>query len=114
MISPLDEFYLQQPEPLKGCMLFLRQWFLKNDCTEAFNYNTPFFRFKGKPFCYLIIKKDKRSMYVGFMKGRSLQHEKLFSDGRKVVKLFYIDPEKEVPLKDLKAIVASAKKLYAE
>ena len=57
MISPVDEFYLQQPEPLRGCLLFLRAWLLKEECTEAFNYHTPFFRYKQKPFCYFILQK---------------------------------------------------------
>ena len=112
MISPVDEFYLQQPEPLRGFLLFLRAWLLKEECTEAFNYHTPFFRYKQKPFCYFILQKNKSIMYIGFMKGRQLHHANLHSEGRKVVKLFYIDPEKEVPLKELQAIVSSARKLY--
>jgi hypothetical protein len=50
-----DLFYLEKEEPVKGCLLFLRQHILSYDknITEAWKYRMPFYCYNGKMFCYL-------------------------------------------------------------
>jgi hypothetical protein len=59
MIHLLDNFYLQQNDPYRGCMLALRDIVLKQDTaiTHEWKYGMPFFCYKGKMFCFL----DKES-----------------------------------------------------
>ena len=50
MLRETDNFYLQKDEPVKGCLLFLRNYILNYDknITEAWKYGMPFFCYKGK------------------------------------------------------------------
>ena len=54
-MKALDDFYLQQNEPVKSCLLALREIILSQDAdiTNALKYGMPFFCYKGKMFCYL-------------------------------------------------------------
>jgi hypothetical protein len=58
-MTPLDNFYLQQDEPVKGTLLALRESILRQDgdVTGAWKYGMPFFCYKGKMFCYLWMHK---------------------------------------------------------
>ena len=51
----IDNYFLQKDEPVKGCLLFLRDHILAYDkgITEAWKYRMPFYCYKGKMFCYL-------------------------------------------------------------
>jgi len=55
----IDDFYLQKEEPVKSCLIFLRNYILNYDSniTEAWKYKMPFFCYKGKMFCYLWVHK---------------------------------------------------------
>ncbi len=46
----IDQFYLAQAEPIKSCLVALREIILQqdNDVTETWKYGMPFFCFKGK------------------------------------------------------------------
>jgi len=44
MLREIDNFYLQKAEPVKSCLLFLRNYILHHDknITEAWKYKMPF------------------------------------------------------------------------
>ena len=50
-----DNFYLQQEEPIKGCLLALKEIILSQDedISNEWKYGMPFFCYKKKMFCYL-------------------------------------------------------------
>ena len=50
MLSDLDNFYLDKDEPVKGCLLALREIILSHDknITTAWKYRMPFFLLQRK------------------------------------------------------------------
>jgi hypothetical protein len=70
-MKELDHFYLQQDEPIKGCLLALRQIILSQDkeVTNVWKYGMPFFCYKGKMFCYLWFHKKHKQPYIGIVEG---------------------------------------------
>ena len=112
MLNPLENYFLKQPEPQQSCMLFLRTWFIEQGLEEQFKYMTAMYHFKGKPLCYLSVSSKEKNLYVGFIKGHLMKHPKLEQEGRKQIKVIYLNPEKDLPVKTLTEIVKMAKKLY--
>jgi len=53
MLRDIDHFYLQKEEPVKSCLIALREINLKQDQEIQLPGNTecPFFCYKGKMFC---------------------------------------------------------------
>ena len=49
---------------------------------------------------------------IGFVKGYQVEHRKLAGEGRKQIKVFRIDAEKDIDVKALKKITALLKKCY--
>jgi hypothetical protein len=64
-MKEIDNFYLNHDEPVKGCLLALREIILSQDkdVTAAWKYGMPFFCFKGKMFCYLWVHKKHKQPY---------------------------------------------------
>jgi len=89
----LDSFFLKIPEPQQSCLLFLRQFFINElKLDEAWKFNTPFYYFKGKWFCYLSYSaKRKHEIYIGFVKGHLIEFPNLVSEGRKQIKVYRIN-----------------------
>lgn len=112
MLNPLENYFAKQPEPHQSCMLFLRKWLIEQGLDEQYKYMTAMYFFKGKPFCYLSVSSKEKNLYVGFMKGHLMKHPKLEQEGRKQIKVIYLNPEKDLPIKTLNEIVKAAKKLY--
>jgi hypothetical protein len=75
-IGDLDNFFLNQKEPVKGCLLALREIILKHDphISAAWKYGMPFFCYKGKMFCYLWLHKKFEQPYLGIVEGKRLNH----------------------------------------
>ena len=112
MLNPLENYFLKQPEPHQSCMLYLRKWLTAQGLEEQYKYLTAMYYHKGKPLCYLSVRTKDKQLYIGFMKGYLMKHTKLEKEGRKQIKVLYLDPEKDVPVKILSEIVNKAKKLY--
>jgi hypothetical protein len=110
----LDLFYLQQEEPIKGCMLFLRQHILNFDknITEAWKYRMPFFCYKGKMFCYLWTHKKNGLPYIGFVEGRKIDHPALIIEDRARMKIMLLDPNTDVPIETINVILKMGIDLY--
>ena len=114
MLSDIDHFYLQKEEPVKSCLIALREIILKQDpeIRVAWKYGMPFFCYKGKMFCYLWVHKTIKQPYIGFVEGKYLNHPKLLIEKRARMKIFLCDPEKDLPVKTIETILKQSLDLY--
>ena len=110
----VDNFYLQQDEPIKGCLLALRKIILSQDkeITNEWKYGMPFFCYKGKMFCYLWVHKKYRQPYIGIVEGKHFNHPNLIIEKRSRMKIMLFDPNKDLPLTTIKTILRKAIHLY--
>jgi hypothetical protein len=114
MLRPIDNYFLQQPEPAKSCLQFLRAHILRSDpnVTEAWKYGMPFFCYNKKMFCYLWTHKKCGQPYIGFVEGHHLNGPDLLSEKRARMKILLIDPAKDIPLKRINSLLKQALALY--
>lgn len=110
MSTKLDEFYLQQDEPLKSCFFALRDLILAHDpdITNAWKFNMPFFLYKGKMFCYLWTHTKLQQPFIGFSEGKRMEHPQLTFENRSRIKIMIIDPEEELPENGINEILTMA------
>ncbi len=110
----LDLFYLQKDEPIKGCLLFLRQHILNFDknITEAWKYRMPFFCYKGKMFCYLWVHKKNGLPYIGIVEGRRIDHPDLIQEDRARMKIMFVDASADLPVNTIDTILKIALSFY--
>ena len=115
-MNALDNFYEQQEEPVKGCMLALRSIILKQDShiSVAWNYSMPFFCYKGKMFCYLWMHKKMNQPYIGIVEGRYFDEPFFIQEKRSRMKIMLIDPDKNIPVKIVEAVLQKALNLYRD
>lgn len=114
MPTPLDNFYLQQTEPVKSCLLALRQIILKQDAdiTTAWKYGMSFFCYKGKMFCYLWVHKKLLQPYIGIVEGKRFDHPGLIIEKRARMKIMLFDADEDLPLETIEEILKLAIDLY--
>jgi hypothetical protein len=114
MLTQLDNFYLQKAEPVKGCLLALREIILKQDkdISVAWKYGMPFFCYKGKMFCYLWVHKKLHQPYIGIVEGKRLDHPNLIIEKRSRMKIMLFEADQDLPLKAIQAILKQAIDLY--
>jgi len=116
MLKDLDNYYATKDEPSKSCLLAMRSLILKHDkdITEAWKYKMPFFCYKGKMFCYLWIQKNTNIPYIGIVEGKRIDHPCLIIEGRSRMKIMLIDPDKDIPLKEINKILKQAIGFYKD
>ena len=113
MQSETDNYFLTLTEPSQSALLFLRQFFMvEMGLTEAWKFNTPFYYYKNKWFCYLIYIKKKDETYISFVKGNKIEFPNLLSEGRKQMKIYKINPSENINKSELNEIVTQLKKFY--
>ena len=107
-------FYEAQTAPVKECLLALRSIILAQDkdITTAWKYSMPFFCYRNKMFCYFWFHKKYKLPYIGFVEGKHLDHPKLIQETRSRMKIFLLDPEKQLPVKDIKLLLKTALDVY--
>lgn len=113
MEDQIDNYFLTLPEPEQSALLFLHQ-FLMNDIGLQFKrkFNTPFYYYNGKWFCFVSYDGKKRDIYISFVKGNQVTHPKLLSEGRKQMKIYKILPKKNINVNELIKISNALKKCY--
>jgi hypothetical protein len=113
-MKELDIFYLQKEEPVRGCLLFLREHILNydKDITEAWKYKMPFYCYKGKMFCYLWVHKKIGLPYIGIVEGRKIAHPLLIQEERARMKIMLLDPRIDLPITTINSILNDAINLY--
>lgn len=114
MLGETDNFYLQQEEPLKSCLLALRNFILGHDknITEAWKYKMPFFCYGKKMFCYLWIKKKTGQPCLGIVEGKRINHPRLVAGERSRMKILLLDPEKDIPIRVIRTVLDHAIRFY--
>ena len=114
MLRPIDNYFLQQDEPAKSCLQFLREYILKQDpgISEAWQYGMPFYCYNGKRFCYLWFHKKYHQPYIGIVEGKLITHPDLIIEKRARMKILLLDPEKDLPIKKITGILKEVLALY--
>jgi hypothetical protein len=110
MLSLLDQFYVDQNEPLKSSFLALRDIILQHDknITNAWKFNMPFFLYKGKMFCYIWTHKKLQQPFIGFSEGKRMEHPGLTFENRSRIKIMVLDGEKALPVDTIKEVLDMA------
>jgi Domain of unknown function (DU1801) len=114
MLRPIDNYFLRQVEPVKSCLQFLREHILKQDenITETWKYGMPFYCYNKKMFCYLWTHKKYRQPYIGIVEGWQIDHPDLIMEKRSRMKIFLLDPAKNIPIKKINSILKEVIGLY--
>ncbi len=114
MLREIDTFFLEKNEPVKGCLLFLREFILAYDknITEAWKYKMPFYCYKGKMFCYLWVDKKTKQPHIGIVEGRKIEHPLLIIEKRSRMKIMKLDAGEDVPVKTIDTILKMALDIY--
>lgn len=110
----LDKYYWQQEEPVKSCLLALRDIVLSQDpkITNEWKYKAPFFYYNRKMFCYLWIHKKYKQPYLGIVEGRRLNHPELITEKRSRIKIMLLNPVEDLPVETIVNILQDALNLY--
>ena len=114
MLDILSNYYLDQEEPLKSCLLALRDVILKQDedIIETVKYGMPCFCYKKKIFCYLWTDKKTEEPYILMVEGKYLSHPSLEQGNRSKMKIFRVNSNEDLPIKTIEFILNDALSLY--
>jgi hypothetical protein len=114
MIENLQNFYLQQNEPNKSCLLALRSIILNLSplMTETVKYGMPCFCYKEKRFCYVWTDKKNQEPYILMVDGNLLDHPELEQGKRLKMKILRVNPNLDLPLSIILKILKSALALH--
>jgi len=116
MLRPIDQWYLDKEEPARSCLQVLREYVLQlhPSINEAWKYRMPFFTINGKMFCYLWTDKKTGAPYIGIVEGNKINEPLLVQEKRARMKIFVIDPAKDLPMKDISRVMKKVLKLYLD
>jgi len=114
MISELNNFYLNHVEPNRSCLLALRQLIFGQDMniSETQKYGMPCFCYGKKACCYLWTDKKTNEPYILFVEGKHLSHPLLEQENRSRMKIFRINPMKDIPVDTIRLLLNEALDLY--
>ncbi|PKB14967.1 DUF1801 domain-containing protein [Flavobacterium sp. 5] len=114
MVQQLQNYYLNKEEPNKSCLLALRNIILNQDAhiTETVKYGMPCFCYKKKMFCYLWTNKKTDEPYILMVEGKYLDDPELEEGSRSRMKIFKVNPNKDLPIKKIESILQKALDLY--
>lgn len=114
MIPELQNYYLQKQEPNKSCLLALRSIILAQDThiTETRKWGMPCFCYKKKMYSYLWTDKKTDEPYILLVEGKLLNHPELEKGDRTRMKIFRVDPSKDLPIKAIESVLQEALDLY--
>lgn len=107
MKEKIEAYYLKQQEPVKSCLLTLRDILLNLDrsqFTEEWKYGLPFFYYRKKPFCYFWKDPKSQQPYIGYSKGYLISHPQLIKGNRTRIKILPIDPNSDIPIHTLRQL----------
>jgi len=114
MRDALYDFYLKKDEPVRNCLLALRDIILSQDenVTNVLKYGMPFFCYRGKMFCYLWIHKKFGQPYLGIVEGKRVHHPALLAEKRSRMKIFLVDADRDLPVKTINTLLKKTLDLY--
>lgn len=113
-MRPVDNYFLNNVEPVKSCLLFLRKHIMDFDdsITEEWKYGMPFYCYRGKMMCYLWTHKKFGMPYLGIVEGAKLDYPELIQEKRARMKILLIDPQKDIPVSFISDILKSLVGIY--
>ena len=113
-MKAIDNFYFQQKEPVKSCLLAMKAIILNYnpELEPKWYYRLPCFMYQDQIFCYLWVDKKTQFPYIAIGKGVKIQHPDLIRGKRTFTKLFMVDPNKDIPIEKIHAIFDMAMELY--
>ena len=113
-MTKLEFFFFDKLEPIKSCLLTMRDILLNfdKDITGTLKNGMPCFCYKGKMFCYLWIDRKTDEPYFLMVEGKHLHHPVLETGNRSRMKIFRIDPEQDLPIMIIETILNDALNLY--
>ena len=105
-----EDFYFTKEEPNKSCLLALRDIIKKQDenITETTKYGMPCFCYKTKMFVYLWVDKKTTEPYILFVDGDKISDPVLETGKRAKMKIYRIDPKKDIPIEKLNGLLQMA------
>ena len=111
MGEDFHNYYLNKKEPNKSCLLALRSIILNQDTnvTETQKWGMPCLCYKKKMFCYLWTDKKTDEPYILMVEGKYLDNPELEEGGRSRMKIFRVNPNKDLPIKTIEIILRSSK-----
>lgn len=113
-MNALENYYEQQEEPTRSCLLALRTIILQqdNDIAAAWKYGMPFFCYKGKMFCFLWIHKKYKQPYIGIVEGKHFDEPFLIKENRSRMKIMLLDPNNDLPIPTITTLLTKTINLY--
>ena len=99
MANSSETFYLKWDEHINACLLGLKYSLLGFDSNiaETTKYGMACFLYKGKPKFYLGIDlKKNKEPYVLFVDGNQIADTRLEQGSRKKMKIYRVDPNKDI------------------
>lgn len=113
-MRPIDRYFFEKEEPIKGCLQFLRAHILKQSphINEAWKYGMPFFCYNGKMICYLRVRKKYKQPYIGIVEGKKISYPDLLQEKRARMKILLLDPSRDLPMKKINLILKEMMALY--
>jgi hypothetical protein len=113
-MRPFERYFLEKEDPVKSCLLFLREHIRKQSphITEAWKYGMPFFCYDGKMFCYLWVHKKYKQPYIGIVEGKKINHPDLLQERRARMKILLIDHTKNIPIRKISSVLKMVIALY--
>ena len=113
-MDELQNYYQNKIEPNKSCLLALRTIILNQDknITETRKWGMPCFCYKKMMFCYLWTDKKTDEPYILMVEGKYLDHPELEVGDRTRMKIFRVNPNKDIPVKTIERIMQNALALY--
>lgn len=115
-MNALDNFYEQQKEPVKSCLLALKAIILSQDenVSATWKYGMPFFCYKEKMFCYLWVHKKYKQPYLGIVEGNHFTEQFLIQEDRSRMKIMLFDQNEDLPIQTVEEILQKALNLYKQ
>ncbi len=109
-----ENWYLSKEEPVRSCLLALRDIILAQDMliSETVKYGMPCFIVKKKILCYLWTDKKTDEPYILVVDGKLIDHLALEAGDRARMKILRIDPDKDLPVKTIREVLNLALDLY--
>ncbi len=105
-----EEFFLEQEEPQRSCLLALREIILAHDrqISASIKYGMPCFLFQNRALVYLWLDKKSKEPYILFVDG-ALMDDKCLEDGnRSRMKILRVDPGGDIDIDMINSLLSKA------
>ncbi|KAB1069096.1 DUF1801 domain-containing protein [Tamlana haliotis] len=113
-MSNNETYYFKKDEPIKSCVLAMRDILLQFDSNiaETTKYGMPCFCYKGKMFCYIWTDKKTLEPYYLIVEGHKIEHPNLEAGNRTRMKIFRINPNEDLPIETIHSVLNLALDFY--